>query len=57
MVHPQGFETTITLGLAGQDTLDARWTVHGGIQYDELPTTDALRNTSIPDRNLTLAGG
>jgi long-chain fatty acid transport protein len=56
LVRPQGFENTYTAGLAAQYALDARWTLRGGIQYDQSPTVDALRNTSIPDSDLTWLG-
>lgn len=56
LVRPQGFEDTFTVGLAAQYAVNPRWTLHGGIQYDESPTTDALRNTSIPDSDLIWFG-
>jgi len=56
LVRPQGFENTYTAGLAAQYALDARWTLRGGIQHDQSPTVDALRNTSIPDSDLTWLG-
>ncbi len=56
LVRPQGFENIFTVGLAAEYALDARWTLRGGIQYDQSPTTDALRNTSIPDSALVWLG-
>ncbi|WP_296808128.1 outer membrane protein transport protein [Thiocapsa sp.] len=56
LVRPQGFENTYTVGLAAEYALDSRWTLRGGIQYDESPTTDRLRNTSIPDSDLLWLG-
>lgn len=56
VVRPQGFENTFTAGLAAEYALDPKWTLRGGIQYDESPTTDALRNTSIPDSDLLWLG-
>ncbi|CRI65907.1 Membrane protein involved in aromatic hydrocarbon degradation [Thiocapsa sp. KS1] len=56
LVRPQGFENTFTVGLAAEYALDSRWTLRGGIQYDQSPTTDALRNTSIPDSDLLWLG-
>jgi long-chain fatty acid transport protein len=56
LVRLQGFENTFTVGLAGEYALNSRWTLRGGIQYDESPTTDTFRNTSIPDSDLLWLG-
>jgi long-chain fatty acid transport protein len=56
VVRPQGFENTFTAGLAAEYALDSKWTLRGGIQYDESPTIDTLRNTSIPDSDLLWLG-
>ncbi|HSO84835.1 OmpP1/FadL family transporter [Thiocapsa sp.] len=56
LVRPQGFEDTYTVGLSAEYALDSHWTLRGGIQYDESPTTDILRNTSIPDSDLLWLG-
>lgn len=56
LVRAQGFENSYTAGLALQYRPTTQWTLRGGIQYDQTPTTDALRNTSIPDSDLTWFG-
>ena len=56
VVRPQGYKNTYTVGLSAQYSLNPKWTLRGGVQYDQSPTTNALRNTSIPDSNLTWFG-
>ena len=48
-VLKQGFRDSYAVALGARYKLDDRWTLRGGVQYDQTPTVDKYRNTSIPD--------
>jgi len=56
LVRPQGWRQAWTSGVGVQYAPTDRWQLRAGIQYDQSPTTDALRNTSIPDSDLLWLG-
>jgi long-chain fatty acid transport protein len=46
---PQDYEDTFSIAVGGQYRVDEAWTVRTGFQYDQTPTNDRFRMTSIPD--------
>ena len=55
---PQDYEDSFALALGAEYLLSETWTVRGGIQWDETPTTGKNRTTRTPDGNRTwLSGG
>ncbi|MFN2349295.1 MAG: OmpP1/FadL family transporter [Thioalkalivibrio sp.] len=52
-VTPQNYRNTWALALGAQYALDDRWTLRGGIQYDQTPTQDGSRATRTPDGDRT----
>lgn len=56
VVRPQGFRNTFTVAGGLDYRLNSRWTLRAGLQYDQTPTVDEYRNTSIPDGDLIFAG-
>jgi long-chain fatty acid transport protein len=55
-VRPQGFKDTFTAGLGLEYQFNPRWTMRTGIQFDQSPTVDAFRNSSIPDSDQVWIG-
>lgn len=55
-VRPQNFRDTYSAAIGAQYTVNGQWTVRGGVRFDQTPTVDGFRNTSIPDSGLTWVG-
>lgn len=54
----QNYQTTWAFAVGAEYELDEEWTVRGGMQFDETPTTDQYRTTRTPDGDRTwLSGG
>lgn len=52
----QDFDDTLAVSTGARYVLNDRWTLRGGVQYDQTPTVDRFRNTSIPDGDLVFLG-
>lgn len=46
---PQNYQNTIAVAVGAEYQLNDSWTVRGGFQFDETPTTDEDRTTRTPD--------
>jgi long-chain fatty acid transport protein len=55
-VRPQGFKDSLTVGLALEYEWRPKWTLRAGVQFDETPTVDLFRNSSIPDADQVWLG-
>lgn len=55
-VRPQSFRDTYSAAIGAQYAINSQWTVRGGVRFDQTPTVDGFRNTSIPDSRLTWVG-
>lgn len=55
----QNYQTTWAFAVGAEYTLSDEWTVRGGYQFDETPTTDEYRTSRTPDgdRNWFSGGG
>ncbi|MGD8275884.1 MAG: outer membrane protein transport protein [Thiohalocapsa sp.] len=51
LVLPQDYRDTYTLSTGIEHRWRDAWTLRAGVQYDRTPTTDAQRNTAVPDAN------
>lgn len=47
----QGYEDTFGFALGARYRLNEKWTLKGGVQYDQTPTVNGDRSTRIPDGN------
>lgn len=56
LVRPQEFRNTYAFSGGVEYRLTSKWTFRGGLQYDQTPTIDKFRHTSIPDGNLLFIG-
>lgn len=52
-VRPQGFRDTFAVAVGVEYKWHKQWALRGGGRYDQTPTVDQFRNTSIPDSNQT----
>jgi len=48
---PEDYHNTWSIAGGFDYAVDPRWTVRGGVQYDESPTPDASRDARVPDSN------
>lgn len=48
---PELYHDTWSIAGGADYALTPRWTVRGGIQYDETPTTEGFRDPRVPDGN------
>lgn len=46
---PQNYQNTWAFAIGAEYDLNDMWTVRGGYQYDETPTTDEFRTSRTPD--------
>ena len=54
----QNYQTTWAFAVGAEYDYNDAWTLRGGMQYDETPTTDEYRTTRTPDGDRTwLSGG
>ncbi|WP_119459846.1 outer membrane protein transport protein [Rhodospirillaceae bacterium SYSU D60014] len=50
VVREQNYDDSISVAVGAEFDLDQRWTLRGGFQYEETPTTDpSFRSTRVPD--------
>lgn len=56
LVRPQKFQDTKAFSVGAQYTGFEDWELRGGVMFDETPTVDQFRNTSIPDSDLIFLG-
>ncbi len=55
---PEEYKDSYGLAVGAEYKYSDAWTFRGGMQYDRTPTTDAHRDTIVPDGNRTwLSGG
>ncbi len=52
-IVPQNYQTTWSFAGGAEYTLDSRWTLRGGVQFDRTPTTDEYRTSRTPDGDRT----
>lgn len=55
-VRSQEFRNSWSFAAGADYKLSDQWVLRGGVRVDTTPTTDAFRNTSIPDSNLVWIG-
>ena len=48
---PEGYRDTWSFAGGADYALGPSWTLRGGVQYDETPTQDGLRDARVPDAN------
>jgi long-chain fatty acid transport protein len=51
-----GFRDSWMVSLGGVYRLDSRWTLRGGVGFDQTPVTDGYRFPGIPDANRYMVG-
>ncbi|MCB9990086.1 MAG: TonB-dependent receptor [Rhodospirillales bacterium] len=57
LIDKQSYENTMTFAIGAEYKLNDDWTVRGGLQWDETPTTSVNRTTRTPDGNRTWFSG